>query len=127
MVFFTFTKAELRLAKELSNIFRANHNTMIFTFFNHFNSSFAGYGKGWWPREIDSMGRYKQSGAIGGYELEREHFGWLQAPIINANTRLCMIADAASRRLMVQGYEGSLTVTELFNQQGLSHEQQQVI
>lgn len=95
---------------------------------NHFNSErFVATGKGWWPREIDSFGRYRHSGAIGGYELDQEHFNWLRSPIINPNTRLCLISDAQTRRLMVQGYEGSLPVTEIFNMQAVKHAQQQVV
>ena len=94
---------------------------------NHFVSSFDGEGKGWWPREIDSAGRYRHSGAIGGYELEQEHFNWLRSPIINANTRLCVIADATTRRLMVQGYEGSLPVTELFHMPAAYHDRQEAV
>jgi len=95
---------------------------------NHFNSmSFSQIGKGWYPREIDSAGRYRHSGSIGGYELEQEHFSWLRSPIINPNTRLCVLSDAQSRRLMVQGYEGSLPVTEIFHMPAVRHAQQQVV
>lgn len=95
---------------------------------NHFASAgFAGMGRGWYPREIDSAGRYRHSGSIGGYELEQEHFNWLRSPIVNPNTRLCVIADAQSRRLMVQGFEGSLPVTEIFHMPAVSHEKQQVV
>ncbi len=94
---------------------------------NHFVSSFNKAGKGWWPREIDSAGRYRHAGSIGGYELEQEGFSWLRAPIINANTRLCVIADAATNRLQVQGYEGSLPVTELFHMPPVEEEQQEAL
>ncbi len=82
---------------------------------NHFNSTFAGFGIGWRPREIDSAGRYRQAITFGGHDLEQPDFAWLQAPIINVNTRLAMVLDAASGRLMVQGYEGPVAVTNLFN------------
>jgi hypothetical protein len=94
---------------------------------NHFCGSFAGEGKGWWPRELDSHGRFRHSGSIGGYELAQEHFQWLRSPIINPYTRLCVITDASSRRLMVQGYEGSLPVTELFHMPAVSDERKQAI
>lgn len=94
---------------------------------NHFNSSFASFGKGWWPREIDSHGRYRQSASIGGHELAQLGFSWLQAPIINANTRVCVIADPMTRRLMVQGYEGSLPVTELFHIPPSRYDQQEAV
>jgi len=82
---------------------------------NHFNTALAQEGKGWRPREIDSAGRHKQGCAIHGYDLEVNHFDWLRAPIINQNTRLAIIADAATRRLVIQGFEGMATITELFN------------
>ena len=82
---------------------------------NHFNGDFAGEGKGWRPREIDSHGRYKQSCTIHGYDLSARNFDWLRAPIININTRLCVIADAATRRVTVQGFEGAVSVTDIFD------------
>jgi len=94
---------------------------------NHFVSSFTTDGKGWWPREIDSAGRYRHSGSIGGYELQQEGFGWLRSPIINPNTRVCVLADAATKRLCVQGYEGSLPVTELFNMPAVAHDKQETV
>ncbi len=94
---------------------------------NHFNTAFAEFGKGWWPREIDSAGRYRQSSAFAGHDLEQPGFDWLQAPIINANTRLAVVMDAATGRLMVQGYEGSVAVTNVFNLPAANHEYQQAI
>jgi hypothetical protein len=83
---------------------------------NHFTSHFSGVGPGWWPREIDSFGRYRQSAQVAGHDLlEVTNFDWLRPPMLNANTRLCLIADASAKRLMVQGFEGSATVTELFD------------
>ena len=82
---------------------------------NHFNTTLAGEGKGWRAREIDSEGRFTQSCTIHGYDLKPNDFEWLRAPIINKHTRLCVIADASTRRLQVQGYEGMTKVTEIFN------------
>jgi hypothetical protein len=94
---------------------------------NHFNSAIASYGKGWRAREIDSSGRYRHASSIGGHELAQVGFGWLHAPIINANTRLCVIADPTTRRLMVQGYEGSIPVTELFHIPPSGYEHQEAV
>jgi hypothetical protein len=82
---------------------------------NHFNTSLALEGKGWRPREVDSQGRFTQSCAIHGYDLTARDFDWLRAPMINKDTRVCVIADAKSSRLMVQGFEGMTKVTEIFN------------
>lgn len=38
-------------------------------------------------------------------------FPWLMAPILNANTRLVMVADATSGRLVAQGYEARHAAT----------------
>lgn len=81
---------------------------------NHFTSSLTMVG-GWRPREIDSAGRYRQADEILGHETEVAHFDWLRAPIISERTRLCVVADAASRRLMVQGFEGPMAATEIYN------------
>lgn len=82
---------------------------------NHFQSELSQTGLGFRPREIDSAGRFKQSVSIGGHDLANDDFRFLQAPIINANTRLGVIANAASGRLMAQAYEGSIPVTSVFN------------
>lgn len=82
---------------------------------NHFQSDLSQAGQGFRPREIDSAGRFKLSCSLGGHDLEAQDFRFLQAPIINANTRLAMVGDAATGRLMVQGYEGSIPTTDIFN------------
>lgn len=91
---------------------------------NHFTSLLNDVGKGWRPREIDSVGRFRQSCNITAHDLEQDHFRWLTAPIINERTRLCVIADAATGRLQVQGYEGLMPVTEIFytKQQSIADE-----
>ena len=94
---------------------------------NHFIGRLASVGKGWRPREVDSAGRYRHASSIGGHELEQVGFGWLYAPIVNVNTRLCVVADPTTRRLMVQGYEGSLPVTELFHIPPSSYEHQEAV
>lgn len=94
---------------------------------NHFNSSFAGAKAGWWPREIDSAGRYRQAVTIGSHDLEQPDFDWLQAPVINANTRLAMLCNAATGAFMVKGYEGSVVVTNLFSLPPLAYESKEAI
>jgi hypothetical protein len=89
---------------------------------NHFMSNLHHEGKGWRPREIDSAGRYQQACLLPAQELDAPHFGWLKAPALNANTRLALVADAAEPRLMVQGFEGTMPVTAIF-QMGMSREQ----
>lgn len=81
---------------------------------NHFISPLAGIGKGWRPREVDSHGRFNQCNGMHGHELQEAHFDWLQPPVLNRFTRLCMISDAAVSRLVVQGFEGVARVTEVF-------------
>lgn len=82
---------------------------------NHFQTELAQVGQGFRPREIDSAGRLKLSLSLGGHDLGHDDFRFLQAPIINANTRLAIICDAATGRLMAQGYEGSIPVTAIFH------------
>lgn len=82
---------------------------------NHFNSDFAKQGRGWRPREPDSYGRLQHASVLHGHDLEQEHCDWVQAPIINPHTRLCIITDAATERLVVQGFEGMSKATELFS------------
>ena len=94
---------------------------------NHFNSSLANVGKGWRPRQIDSIGRYKQSCDIHGYDIAAEHFDWLRAPIRNQYTRLCCVANAATNRLMVQGFEGMMEVTSIFTMQAETNEQREAV
>jgi len=93
---------------------------------NHFITSLANEGTGWRPREIDSHGRYQQSCSIHGYDLRENNFDWLRAPIINQRTRLCVIADAASHRLLAQGFEGMSTVTDIFNLPAKPYEERTV-
>jgi hypothetical protein len=54
-------------------------------------------------RGIDSAGRACQ---MHGFSTELDpSFPWLTRPILNWNTRLAMVADAAEGRLVAQGYE----------------------
>lgn len=81
---------------------------------NQFHSSFARRGKGWRPRAVDSDGRYRQSTQVTLQEISQADFGWLRPPMLNPLTRLVMKADAASGRLMVQGYAGQVSATNLY-------------
>lgn len=82
---------------------------------NHFTSVFANFENGWRPRGIDSAGRYRQSCTFGEGELYAPDFNWLSPPMLNSLTRLCVVCDPATGRLMVQGFEGVWAVTDLFN------------
>ncbi len=61
-------------------------------------------------RGIDSPGRARQMSAVTP-ELDKS-FPWLKAPILNAYTRLAMVADAKEGRLVAQGYEAGQPATE---------------
>jgi len=68
------------------------------------------------PRPFfNSEGRWQQGCNLQGHEIMSPNFSWLTPPILNPYTRLCMVADAASGKLMVQGYEGVTAITEIFN------------
>lgn len=93
---------------------------------NHFNSSLAMVGAGWRPREPDSHGRHKQSCSIHGHDFA-DDFNWVRSPIVNEYTRLCMVMDASSRKLLAQGFEGMLQVTDVFNLPVQAYEQREAI
>lgn len=67
---------------------------------------------GWhgYARGPDSAGRAHQMHSIPN-DLD-ERFPWLTWPILNHNTRLVMVADAARGRLVAQGYEQKAPATE---------------
>lgn len=94
---------------------------------NHFTTHLQYIDKGFRPREIDSAGRFRQSCNIVAHELEKNDFKWLSAPIINARTRLIMVADAATGRLQLQGYEGVVATTEIFAIQPTAQQHYQVL
>jgi hypothetical protein len=78
---------------------------------NHFESSLAESGYGWRPRPIDSPGRFVQALGIA---RNAQVFSWFTAPIANVNSRLAMVANAASGLLNVLGTAGAEPVTEVF-------------
>ena len=47
--------------------------------------------------------------------------------MVNVNTRLVVTADAATRRLMVQGFEGMAQATGMFNLPAVAHESSEAI
>jgi len=93
---------------------------------NHFNSSLATVGKGWRSRMEDSEGRQRASDSIHGHDLI-DNFDWLRSPVVNQYTRLGVICDASTRRLVAQGFEGMLQVTDVFNLPAEAHEQQEAV
>ncbi len=60
-------------------------------------------------RGQNSAGRARQMHGVVP-ELDA-HFPWLKSPILNANTRLVMVADAAQGRLVAQGFEDMAPAT----------------
>jgi hypothetical protein len=77
---------------------------------NQFESQFN--GSGWRPRPIDSPGRYAQAQAIA---ADAPDFSWFSPPIANANSRLALIANAATGDLKVMGTTGLVPATEVFD------------
>lgn len=79
---------------------------------NHFHTKLA---EGTKPRPFfDSVGRYRHSCSLQGHEITEGNFAWLRSPILNPLTRLCIVADAKTGSLKVQGFEGLPAVTEIF-------------
>jgi hypothetical protein len=79
---------------------------------NHFESSLSESGYGWRPRPIDSPGRTAQARGIA---RGAEGFSWFTPPIANVNSRLALLANAATRGLTVMGTDGAEPVTEVFH------------
>lgn len=61
-------------------------------------------------RGVDSLGRIVTMRGASATELDPS-FPWLVPPVLNKLTRLAMVADAASGRLVARGYEGDRPVT----------------
>jgi hypothetical protein len=61
-------------------------------------------------RGIDSEGRLDAMQKAGGIEMDAA-FPWLKPPVLNALTRLAMVADAAEGRLVAQGFEDCVPAT----------------
>lgn len=79
---------------------------------NQFQSSLS---KGTKARPFfNSQGRWQQGCSLQAHELTENNFAWLRPPMLNPFTRLCMISDAATGMLSVQGFEGVNTATEIF-------------
>ena len=71
---------------------------------------------GWHGRNrgIDSIGRARHMHGITA-EPEDAGFPWLAPPVLNARTRLVMVADARSGRLAAQGFEAGGAATRVLN------------
>ncbi len=78
---------------------------------NEFTSPLNDTELGWKARPIDSAGRLAQAMSLPG---DPEDMSWFTAPIANANSRLVMVANAATSALKVLGTAGHKPVTELF-------------
>lgn len=62
------------------------------------------------PRGYDSPGRLAAVSRHDRFDLDPA-FPWLKPPVLNAETRLAMVADAASGRLIAQGFEAEQPAT----------------
>lgn len=68
------------------------------------------------PRGIDSRRRHRLMNGLS--RLSVAEFDWMLHPIHNAETRLSVVANAATGRLLVQGWEADGAATEI-----LAHEE----
>jgi hypothetical protein len=64
-------------------------------------------------RGSDSVGRFHQMETV--RRSEAADFAWVRPPILNAATRLAVIANAQAGRLTVQGFEGESPATSVFS------------
>lgn len=81
---------------------------------NHFQTSVGEEHKtGWMPRPYNSDHRTQQVCDLDYQGLKAQDFSWLTPPIINYKTRLCMIANAKTGQLMLQGWEKDGPVTKV--------------
>lgn len=62
------------------------------------------------PRGHDSPGRLAAIAEHGAFDLDAR-FAWLVPPVLNENTRIAMIANAASGRLVARGFEAMQSAT----------------
>ncbi len=62
------------------------------------------------PRGFDSPGRLAAIGCLAELDFDPA-FPWLKPPVLNDVTRIAMVADAASGRLIAQGYEDARPAT----------------
>lgn len=65
------------------------------------------------PRGIDSRRRHRLMNGL--TRLPAEEFDWMLHPIHNKETRLSVVANAASGRLLVQGWEADGAATEILD------------
>jgi hypothetical protein len=79
---------------------------------NQFQSPLNETELGWKARPIDSPGRFTQAMAL---SAGGEDFAWFTPPIANGNSRLVVLANAATGLLKVMGTAGTEPVTEIFS------------
>jgi len=78
---------------------------------NQFHSPLKDSELGWKARPIDSAGRFAQAMTI---PADGNDLSWFEAPIANVNSRLVLMANAATGVLKVMGTAGSQPVTQVF-------------
>ena len=66
-----------------------------------------------WARGLDSARRRETMDEL--REDVGDDFSWLVPPILNETTRVAVIANAAARRLLVQGWEADGPATQVFS------------
>lgn len=95
---------ELAVIERTETDFRIREGAQVAA--NHWEAA------GWYghARGIDSPGRARMMAGVAP-EFDAG-FGWLAPPVLNARTRLAMVADAKSGRVLARGYEQGLPATE---------------
>ncbi|MBC8159249.1 MAG: hypothetical protein H8E94_07960 [Alphaproteobacteria bacterium] len=64
-------------------------------------------------RGLDSVGRWHRMEEVRALNLA-DDFAWVAPPILNATTRVAVVANARAQKLMVQGWEKDGPATEIF-------------
>lgn len=94
---------ELAVVERQENDFRLREGPGVAA--NHWETA------GWQghPRGVDSAGRARQMCAV--TPSFDKSLAWLQPPVLNARTRLALVADAREGRMIAQGFEAMKAAT----------------
>ncbi|MGE0055732.1 MAG: hypothetical protein AB7S74_16145 [Hyphomicrobium sp.] len=95
---------ELAVIERTETDFRVREGAQVAA--NHWEAA------GWYghARGINSPGRARMMAGIGA-DFDSD-FGWLAPPILNERTRIAMVADAKTGRMLARGYEHGRAATE---------------